>query len=142
MSKSGQRSLQLQKELEALRDKDGMINARGAVDWARKKPKSALFSFLEWDDSIAAEEYRIDQVRSLIQIHLVDPLGGRRYISLSIDRTSGGGYRPTTQVLKREDLRQVMLGDALDDLERMERLYRALPELRPLWAVLERLRGR
>lgn len=140
--KTGHRSQLVQKELEGLRDKEGVINARSAVEWARRRPNSALYSYLEWDDAVAAEEHRVDQVRNLIQIHLVDPLGGRRYVSLSIDRTAGGGYRPTTQVMRREDLRKVMLGDALDDLERLERLYRSLAELRPVWAVLEKLRGR
>lgn len=138
----GTRTNRLTKELEALRAKDGKIYPRQCVDWAKSHKSSALYSYLEWDDAAAADEYRIDQVRNLIQVHLIDPLGGRRFISLSIDRTSGGGYRPAPEILKRPSLRSIMLNDALDDLERLQRLYRALEELEPFWEILQRLRGR
>ena len=135
-----ERTKRITAELERLRDKSGMINASRAVKWARRNPRSALHEYLEWDDEIAAEKYREDQIRSFVQIHIVDPLGFRQYVSLSIDRRPGGGYRPVQDVLSRQDLRSIMLNDALDDLDRMRRLYVSLKELGPIWDCIDRLR--
>lgn len=127
------------RELEALRDEKGMIHAPAAVKWARRHRNSALHGFLEWDDEIAGERYRVDQVRGFIQVNIVDALGSRRYVSLSIDRESGGGYRQTNDVLSHQDLRAIMLRDAIADLQRLQRLYIGLAELRPIWSVVEKL---
>ena len=129
-------------ELEALRDADGMIHADASVKWAARHKRSALYAYLEWDDTVAAHRHRVDQVRSFIQVHIVDAVGFRRYISLSIDRQTSGGYRPIPEVLSRQDLKSVMLNDALDDLDRMRRLYISLNELQPIWDCIDRLRPR
>lgn len=135
-----QRTKAITAELEALKDKNGMINAVNAVKWARRNRRSALHSYLEWDDAVAAEKHRVDQIRNFVQIHITDPLGFRRYVSLSIDRQASGGYRPIGEVLSRQDLRQVMLDDAIDDLSRLQRLYVSLRELQPVWDCIERLK--
>lgn len=135
-----QRTKQITAELEALRDSQGMIHAQAAVKWARRNRRSALHGFLEWDDEVAGERYRIDQIRGFIQVHISDPLGFRRYVSLSIDRQGSGGYRPVPDVLSRQDMRAVMLNDALDDLDRLRRLYVPLKELQPIWDCIDRLR--
>lgn len=127
------------RELEGLRDEKGMLHAPLAVKWARRHPRSALHAFLEWDNEVAGERHRIDQVRGFIQLHIVDALGSRRYVSLSIDRESGGGYRPKSEVLSHQDLRTVMLRDAIADLQRLQRLYVGLAELKPIWEVVEKL---
>lgn len=135
-----QRTQAITAELEALRTKDGLINAITAVKWARRNRRSALHAYLEWDDAVAAEKHRVDQIRNFIQVNIVDAVGFRRYVSLSIDRKPGGGYRETREVLSRQDLRAVMLDDALDDLDRLRRLYEPLRELSPVWNAVERLR--
>jgi hypothetical protein len=137
-----ERTDNLATELEARRNEHGKIVPTEVVAWARKNPKSRLHAQLEWNDSIAAERYRIDQVRELLQVHIVDPQGHRRYISLSIDRNNGGGYRSMSDVESRQDLRAIMLQDALGELERVERLYHVLKELRPVWKVVAGLRPR
>lgn len=134
------RTRQITAELESLRDDQGLIHAERAVKWARRNRRSALHGFLEWDDSVAAERYRVDQIRNFVQVHISDPLGFRRYVSLSIDRQAGGGYRPVGEVLSRQDLRQVMLDDAIDDLSRLQRLYVSLKELQPVWDCINRLK--
>lgn len=136
------RTRQITAELEALRDAEGLIHAQAAVKWARRNRRSALHNFLEWDDSVAAERYRVDQVRGFIQVHISDTLGFRKYVSLSIDRQASGGYRPVPDVLSRQDLRSVMLGDAIDDLDRLRRLYVSLKELQPVWDCIDRLKPR
>lgn len=136
------RTKQITAELEMLRNSDGMINAVAAVKWARRHRQSALYEFLEWDDKIAGERYRVDQVRNFIQVHIVDAVGIRKYISLSIDRQTGGGYRQTGEILSRQDLRAIMIDDCFDDLDRVRRLYQVLNEFRPVWELIDRIRPR
>jgi len=120
-------------ELIKLRDDEGRINPAKAVKWARKNTKSHLHSALIWDDAVAGEQYRIWQIRTLIAVHITDSDGGRRFVSLSIDRTADGGYRPIGEVLEKPDLRAVLLADALAELKRVESRYKFLQELSEVW---------
>lgn len=129
-------------ELLKLKNEDGIINPAKAVDWARKHTKSQLHASLEWDDGVAAERYRVWQVRALISVHIIDAEGGRRFVSLSIDRKHDGsnGYRSLEDIVARPDLREIMLKDALSELERIQMRYNKLTELAPVWAQADAVR--
>jgi hypothetical protein len=131
-------------ELLALRNGNGVINPAEAVSWAKTHRKSSLHGALEWDDEIAGEKWRIWQVRQMISVYIVDADGGRRFVSLSIDRKHDGsnGYRPLSEVMERPDLREVMMNDALHDLERVQERYKKLTDLNEVWAAAEKLRAR
>lgn len=131
-------------ELLALKNEDGIINPRAAVDWARQHTRSQLHAQLEWDDSVAGERWRLWQIRSLISVHIVDADGGRRFVSLTIDRKHDGsnGYRSMEDVVARPDLREVMLKDALAELERLQGRYKKLSELEPVWSQADKVRAR
>src|SRR5678816_2885073 len=94
-------------------ERGGLIQPKAAVEWARAHPSSALHAELEWDDAIAGEQYRIQQVRQLIQVFVEPVHHTRQYVSLSIDRVGGGGYRHINSVMNTPDLRTVLLQDAL-----------------------------
>lgn len=134
------RTTALTQELLALRGEDGLVYPREAVEWARRHKKSALHAQLLWDDTQAAEEYRVWQVRSLIAIHIVDAEGDRRLVSLSIDRVKDGGYRAIEDLAENVDFRQVMLNDALEELDRLQRKYSRLKELDRVWEAAEMAR--
>lgn len=129
-------------ELLALQDADGKILPSNAVAWARSEPGSQLHAELEWDDAVAGERYRVQQVRQLIAIHIVEPEGYRQFVSLSIDREYGGGYRPMSEVSTRVDFRECLLSDAFNELERIQRKYHRLQELSEVWAATTRARTR
>lgn len=127
-------------ELLALRDENGLINAQGAVQWARSNCQSHLHAALVWDDAIAGERYRVWQVRQLISVNIVDAHGDRQFVSLSVDRASGG-YRPIADVMSQAELRDIMVSDALADLEKMEKRYQKLTELSRIWVEAGKVRG-
>jgi hypothetical protein len=131
----------LKRELDALRTKKGVFHAERAHDWAADHPDSLLYKALEWNDKKAGYQYRLQQIRKLVEIHCVDSLGRRELVSLSIDRYSGGGYRPATEVYTDKDLREIALSDACDDLARLERLYQNLTELGPVWRLVQTIRS-
>lgn len=129
-------------ELLKLKNQDGIINPAEVVKWAKRNKSSRLHSQLEWDDEVAGERYRIWQVRALISVHIVDAEGGRRFVSLSTDRRHDGsnGYRSLEDIVARPDLREIMLKDALSELERIQERYKKLSELAPVWEQADQVR--
>jgi hypothetical protein len=133
-------SVAIADELLALRNDNGVINPAEVVTWAKDNPASRLHASLEWDDALAGERWRREQVRTLIAVHVVDAEGSRKLISLSIDRTASGGYRPLDEVLGQPTLREVMLKDALAELDRVQKKYEKLQELQRVWLAANEVR--
>jgi hypothetical protein len=97
---------------------------------------SPLHPHFEWDDSAAAENYRLWQARDLlikVKVILDGPnqtqTPTRVFVSLTPDRYSGDGYRPLDVVLANTNLRQQLLADALHEMERFQAKYATLREL-------------
>jgi len=122
-------------ELVALRNEDGMINPRTALQWARDNRESQLAGRIEWDDTKAAEEYRLGQVRRLIAVHVRTEDGNRGTISLLSDRRRDGGYREVETVLSNSEMRAIALREALRELRRFEQRYRHLQELSSIFSA-------
>lgn len=123
---------------------DHILFPADVVEWARDNPKSALHGSLEWDDAKAAHEHRLSQVRRLVRLHIVQEDGTPQLVSLTFDRTNnGGGYRSISDVVKAPDLREIMLQDALEELERVQRKYARVEALSKVWNELAAVkRGR
>jgi flagellin-specific chaperone FliS len=137
--------MSIESELLALMNKDGLIIAETAVRWATKNRQSDLAQQLEWDNKIAGNQFRINQVRQLIvRLKVVLDVPTKRFYSLSIDRGNkkGGGYRDIGDILKSKTLYEVLLQDALNDLERMQEQYEHLKELQPVWKEVAKVKKR
>lgn len=135
--------MSIQEELLAIKGTDELLVPERVVEWAKAHPASYLYRSLEWDDSKAAHEYRLWQVRRLISLNVVTSEGVRQLVSLSIDRPRiGGGYRSLDDVLARRDLHEVLLDDALAELDRVQAKYDQLKELAPIWREKESVRRR
>lgn len=106
----------------------GILRAEEVVSWAAENKDSAIHQAIEWRDDVAAQSYRIAQVRQLIAVHVVNEQGVRQLVSLTIDRGEGG-YRTLDAVMQNSNMRQVLLSDALADLERLRAKYGTLQEL-------------
>lgn len=130
-------------ELLALKTKDGLIVPERAHSWAAKHPESKLHAGLIWDDAVAGYQHRLWQIRRLIAIHIVTDEGARQVVSLSVDRQRpSGGYRDLDDVLPKPDLREVLLNDALAELERVQAKYSRLQELNEVWAAKDKIKAR
>ena len=118
----------------------GMLQAEAGIEWARKHTDSALHAALEWDDEKAGQQHRLWQMRALIAIHVVNIEGQREMVSLTIDRVQpGGGYRDIQDVLKAPPLREILLADALRELERVRLKFETLQELAEVWTAIDRV---
>lgn len=111
---------------------DGKLYPRAVVDAARPAG-SPLHSSFEWDDSVAAEAYRIEQARKLIQVSVTILPGSaepiRAFVSLTTDRKQEGGYLPVETVMTSFDLREQMLTDATAELKTFVTKYNTIKEL-------------
>lgn len=133
---------QIAKELEALRKEGGVIHAEEVVSWAQANPESALHSQFEWDDSAAAVAYRIWQARRVIAVFVTADDGGRKFVSLSIDRGKGGGYRDVSDVIANDDLRKVLVKDALAEFKRVRAKYEHVKELASVYEEIDKAEKR
>lgn len=101
--------------MQIARRNGGVLKVDDVLDEA-KDETSPLHKHFEWDDTAAADKYRRDQARYLIQkckITLVEtePVSIRAFVSLPSDRDSGGGYRLTSEVVTDERRKQELLHD-------------------------------
>ena len=122
---SNKKILQIKKELEIIRNENkGFISPQTVVEYA-KDPKTFLHKEFVWDDSEAAEKYRIMQAGYLIRritVTIVDEKRNnevikiREYVSLSNDRGSDGSYRHVAEVVNEDTLRLQYITDIQGDL--------------------------
>jgi hypothetical protein len=137
--------MSIEKELLDLMNAEGLIVAEAAEKWAANHRQSDLAKQLEWDNRVAGKQYRINQIRQLIvSLKITMGNGTKRFYSLSIDRGNkkGGGYRDISDIMKSKTLYEILLQDALNDLQRMQEQYERLRELQPIWKEAEKIRKR
>ena len=116
--------MELEKKLltQMAKRNGGILKVDDVLEEA-KNVNSVLHQHFEWDDSEAAEHYRRQQARALIQrcrIQSVEsePVKIRAFVSLPTDREHGGGYRLTTEVMGDEYLKDEMLRDIRMTIQR------------------------
>ncbi len=128
-----------QVELERLMNKD-LLHPKAVIE-AAESPNSPFHDNFEWDDSVAAEKYRVEQARQLIQSFKIYneelKINVRAFTSLEMDRNNKGGYRLTTEAMKAPDLRAELIRTALKELETVRNKYAHLQELAQVWEAID-----
>jgi hypothetical protein len=133
-------------ELEQVRQENGgVLRPKEALQWAKEHKDSALHSRLEWNDEIAGEQYRLEQIRRIIRVRVqLLPKGDgetvkvSRYVSLPSDRETGDSYRTVVDVMDNEQKRDEFLEAALRELAGLQKKYRELIELSDIWDAIDR----
>lgn len=136
------------KELESIRKKDGNITPRSVVEKAKSK-RSALHRHFEWDDSVAAEKFRLEQARKVIRsieiIHVQAPTVPAKAYSL-VTRAPAKVQEPhqpqkvytsTEEALQDPVMRDELLGEAIRDAIAFRRRYAALQELAQVFRAVD-----
>jgi len=121
----------------------GELLPRVVVDAARDE-ESPLHHSFTWDDGKAAEQWRLQQARQIINAVVRYEKVGKTtmaipvFVSLSPDRErDGGGYRVLTTVMSDEQHRRQMLQDAVNDMQRFKEKYRRLNELAKVFEAMD-----
>jgi hypothetical protein len=138
---------EIRDELELVRRNGGGILRPVDVVVFAKDEGTTLHGCFEWDDSKAAHEHRLEQARKLIRVKLTmiadHPRAVRAYVSLQRDReTDGGGYRAIVDVMSDDEMREQLLDEALDELNRFRRKYSMLKALAPIFEATDQVRAR
>ena len=115
----------------------GQITPQEVLEKARDV-NSELHKCFEWDDSIAAEKYRLQQARSIIINLVYAPKKEEEQSVRCFSLTSKvSTYQPTQQFLVQEDEYQTLLKRALAELEAFKRKYHTLTELEAVFEAIE-----
>lgn len=118
--------------LQGLYDAHRSLTPTIVLDAARD-PESVLHSRFNWDDQSAAEAWRIDQARTLIQsVKIViretptEMVSVRAFVSIPTDE--GMTYMPTADAMQHDWTREAVLRQMRADINALERKYRHLEE--------------
>lgn len=115
------------------------------VDIARN-PDSVIHNYFQWDDTIAAEEFRKEQAakmeRSFVLTKVVDDgekVEKKVYRLVEVDSSRTSVYTPVIFTLRKEDEYADLLKRAKIELEGFVKRYHSLTELQEIIEDIELL---
>lgn len=133
------------KHFEKLEKENGTINRRLVLESAKPKD-SPIHDLFEWDDTIAAENYRLTQARLLISnLNVViehekaEPLEIRAYANIS--ETKEGRFINIESAFKSEESKEIVIKRALQELKAFENKYKNLELFGELFNLIDNLIG-
>jgi hypothetical protein len=148
MTEEKQRESLIRNELTRLANAHGGNLQPSVVVNAARPEDSPLHHSFEWDDSEAAEKWRLQQARQLITaVVKYETIDGKSvpvqvFVSLTTDRKKdGAGYRLTQSVMSDDEHRHQLLTDALQELNGFKLKYRRLTELAKVFEALEQVQA-
>jgi hypothetical protein len=128
--------------IEMLRAKfKGELTPQDILDDARHD-NSPLHSFFEWNDSAAAEHYRLQQARGLIRSVVAiytqpDKPAVRARAYVHINEPSAPHYRETSHAMSQTKTRKMVLDRAWNELKAWKSRYKDLEEFSALVGIIE-----
>lgn len=137
--------------LEVLQARHGdALTAEQVVEDARDE-SSPLHPCFEWDDTVAAEEYRKEQARYLLRALIVvsepeeegaaegrpAPEGRAHRAYVVVREEDDDRYVPTVRAMSDEELRNQVLAQALAELRAVQRKYAELRELARVFEAID-----
>lgn len=111
------------------------------VDKARDE-STELHKCFEWDDTKAAEKYRVYQARQIV-CHLIvkevndDPQ--KHEVRFFYKTDNQEGYKPTSYIMRNKDEYHKLLERALAELSAFKKKYSTLKELEGVWEAINSL---
>lgn len=124
-----------------IREYGGVITAAQLVECA-KDEKSPLHPYFTWNDTEAAEKCRILEARDLLRcvIEVIPNGSGVGYTRVTTHlSTDKEGYRCVADVLTDEQLTEIMLNDALSELQAFKRKYTRLNQLAGVFEAIDKV---
>lgn len=116
--------------LASLAARDGFVTPSTVLDEARD-PDSALHPHFVWDDTEAAERYRLVQAQGLIRRYKITVVTAaeqtvrvRAYTSLPSE--DGPAYMDTREAMSQPGSRELIMQQAMRDIAALRAKYQAL----------------
>ena len=125
-------------ELERIERKHGRITPGNVLEESR--PTGAvLHSLFEWNDSAAAEKFRLEQAREVIgNIAVVRTEPVRAFVNI-VPANRERGYSSIVKVLSNREYAHQLLETALAEFQALRNKYAILVELAELFDVIDEL---
>lgn len=130
------------RELEAIQEEHGSIAPELVVDKAKDKA-SPLHGYFEWNNTTAANLYRVDQARYLIRAIAVkierdddDPIVTRAFVEMKQEEAAGS-YVSIAVVSQDEEMRKALVEQAMHDIAVFRQKYAVLVEVFGLLDALQ-----
>ncbi len=110
-----------------------------------RQPESILHPQFEWDDAVAAEEYRLITARNLVgslvyvEVQEHEVRGNvRAFVQVRDEATrKSAGYAPMVYAMTQQNLRDQVLERAKQEIEAWRRRYADMEEFAELFRVLD-----
>ena len=137
-------------ELERIRTKHrGRLTPKDVLDEA-KSNVSPLHKHFTWDDTKAAQQYRLQQAGELIRsievvVEQAKPAGrasGNVRAFVSVKEGKKRAYTSIADAMSDTDLRAQVLADALRELQTWRKRYEQLSEFSKVFAAIDRSVGK
>ena len=134
-------------ELERVEKKHGMVTPELVLEESRGQ-KAPLHKCFEWNDSVAAEKYRLNQAGQIIKNLVVvlddyqqsEPV--RAFVNVMPEAPARTGeFINIVSAMKAEETRATILANALRELQEFKRKYKGLEELAGIFAEIGKLKG-
>lgn len=105
-----------------------------------KDENTELHKCFEWDDSVAAEKYRLSQARQLITFLIIKPEKKEeppiRVFQISSEKQV---YQPIRVFVENKDEYKILLNRAKAELVNLRNRYKQLSELEDVFAAIDSL---
>lgn len=129
------------KHFEKVEKKYGELNSKNVLESARSE-KSPIHSLFEWDDTQAAEKYRLEQASKLIvnlnievETGEAKPILCRAFVNVSEKKS--GSFINIESAFQSEETKELVLKRALDELKAFEQKYKNLEILSDLFLEID-----
>lgn len=119
-------------------EREGRLTAQDLVDVSRDE-NAPLHGVFEWDDSIAAEEWRKQQARCVInsivirsEQESVEPV--RAFFKVE---TTGNHYESVYTIIKTPDKREMLMRQVLEEMQSLRQKYANIAEFENVWNAVD-----
>lgn len=102
--------------------------------------KTELHKCFEWDDTAAAEKFRLYQARQVVCHLVIKEVEGKREqqpIRVFHKTERSGGYKPFSVIVKNPTEYEMLLARAREELHAFKVKYHALSELEEILALID-----
>ena len=108
-----------------------------------RNPETELHKCFEWDDTAAAEKYRLQQARNIVCNLVIketeDQEENRIPVRMFYKTNASDGYKATSFILRNPDEYAELLKRAFRELSSFKRKYSALAELDGVFLEIDKL---
>lgn len=108
------------------------------LDFARN-PDTELHKCFEWDDSIAAEKYRLSQARTIVcnLVYVDEKKPEPQRVAVRLIQRADEAYKPVQMIVRNKTEYENLLERAMSELRAFKARYHTLVELEEILSLIE-----